>query len=457
MNRLSWNLVVLATALGLGAGCSSEADSKQDVGNGDVTPSDVAMDQSADLATPNDLASEILPPQDGVEQDLVVTNACLEKLAHREPFALFGDGPDTQIHVDAAFDGEAVWVAFNAPAEGSSSFAVFVTRVGCDGSVLVAPTEISNPDAGNQVDPEIVVSGDKVLVAWQADSGIFPNNMDIPYRVFSLDGSDLTDVYGVVLPKIAGTEEPGSIWMPRAVGDGKGAFWLAGSLALAEFTGFQMFLQQLTDTGLLQGDALHVKPEVSLSQVYPAVALGSDGAVWIVWSSEAIEGDPEILYGSIPKGATGLEQVYKARKEGATSAGDLVTDPSGQGFLVYTAEVGSETDVYVRPLDPASAALRSFGAAGSVDHSGVVRLGKNGGGAVAWYRNVSGLKNNIFAQPFEYNNGMFSVSTSSIQVTPEIAAPYALSFEHLGGGYYFIAWSQGNNPKFRVYGTFESL
>lgn len=453
--------VLVAGVLVAATGCSSsESTSDADTASGDsVTPDlgqeDLLGDLPGDLAPADSSNADQETTQTDQAADTAGPNACVQQLAHREPFQLFAEGGDTQIHVDVEFDGEAVWAAFNGPAEGSSSFAVYVTRIGCDGSVLVAPTLISNAEAGNQVDPELVVSGDRVLVAWQADSGIFPNNMDIVYRVFSVDGSDLTDVYGKVEPTVAGVAQPGSVWMPRAVAAQEGAFWMVASLAMESFQGFQMIVQPIGPTGLLTGPARHAKPEASFSQVYPAIGRGPDGSLLLVWSSESVEADTEVLYGWLPDGEPTMPAVYPVR-QGPAYAGDLFTDPDGNGFLVYTADVGSESDVFVRPLDPQSAAVRSFGAQGAIDHTGVLQWAP-GGGAVVWYRNVAGLKNNLMGQTFEYADGLFSVNQSSKQINVNYAAPYAPAVTHLGDRFYFFAWSEGDNPKYRVWGTFEEL
>ncbi len=402
---------------------------------------------------------EVAPDQGGEDMaaDLEPEDPCLLALAEGAAFELFPDGPDTQIHAAAAYDGEAVWVAFNAPSEGTSFFGVFVTRLACDGSVLVPPTEISNPEAGNQVDPAIAVSGSKVMVAWQADSGVFPNNMDIPYRVFGREGDDLLDVYGLVEPVITGTADPGTIWMPRAVGMGDGSFALVGSLARDGFNVFQTVLQRIDGDGLLTGGALHLVPDNSAGQVYPAIARASDSELILLWSHEPAEADAKAVYGLLGGDDQALAAVNDANPDGPSTAGDVAANPvTGAAFVTYTTQSGSTSDVWLRSIVEPAQAKRSFCTAGKSCHTGALAL-RGEGGVIAWYRNISGLSNDMLAQPFVFAQGMFMVDDAFRQVNELPVAPYAIGMTHVAGPYYFFTWSQGANPKYRVVGKFMKL
>ena len=41
-------------------------------------------------------------------------------------------GPDTQIHPSAAFDGGGVWIVYNLP-DATNGFDVYLTRLHCNG------------------------------------------------------------------------------------------------------------------------------------------------------------------------------------------------------------------------------------------------------------------------------------------------------------------------------------
>lgn len=453
--RRGMSALALSLALA-GTGCSSDSGEENtldvtEIQDGDQTTQDTTLPQDA-----QELAADLTQTDAQDQADSTPMSACLQALAEAAPFELWSAGADTQIHADVAFDGEAIWVAFNAPAPESSSFAVFVTRLGCDGSVLVEPTMVSNVEDGNQVDPDVAVSGDRVLVSWQADTGVFPNNMDTLYRVFGRDGSALTDVFGSVIPTVNGVVQEGNIWMPRSVGFGDGSFAVACSMAMTESTGFQMVIQKVTSTGLLDGEALYPQPEAALSQVYPALGLMEEGKLAVAWLSESTEADTQMLYGFLPKGAQTVESITNVRPDAPITSGDIATLPSGAGFVTYTAEVGGDSDVWLRPVDPTAKAVRSFGGVGTTDHSSALAVVEDGG-VIAWYRNLGGLKNHIIAQRFAYADGMFLVTEAQKQINVDPAGPYAMAFDHVEGPYYFFAWSQGTSPAFRIFGRFVQL
>jgi hypothetical protein len=73
-----------------------------------------------------------------------------------------------------------------------------------------------------------------------------------------------------------------------------------------------------------------------------------------------------------------------------------------------------------------------------------------GGVAVATYRNVGGLSNELWVASVAADGS----ATAAVTVPDAIAAPYASTITHVGGGVVFVACAQGDSPNFRVRGRF---
>ena len=97
-------------------GCSEE-----DTSPGPTPPVDAGTDSASDSGS-----------------DTGGGDLCLDQISLDTVMELDPEGPDTQIHVNATFDGEGIWVVWNRP-DSSSYFDVWAQRLGCDGAPLVSP------------------------------------------------------------------------------------------------------------------------------------------------------------------------------------------------------------------------------------------------------------------------------------------------------------------------------
>ncbi len=123
-------IAVVAIAIaGAGAGASDKSSGHTNVDSG----LDAGLDAGPDVA-PLDAGP------DGSTSD-----ACADLLVTDTIFELDPDGPDTQIHVNAAFDGQGVWIVWNRP-DGNNYFDVWAQRLGCDGEALVEPFRVNTTD-----------------------------------------------------------------------------------------------------------------------------------------------------------------------------------------------------------------------------------------------------------------------------------------------------------------------
>jgi len=78
----------------------------------------------------------VAPGEDAGVSDGGEASPCRDELRLGEVIDLQPAAPDTQIHINAAFDGRGVWITYNLPDTGGL-FDVWAARLACDGSFLV--------------------------------------------------------------------------------------------------------------------------------------------------------------------------------------------------------------------------------------------------------------------------------------------------------------------------------
>jgi hypothetical protein len=379
--------------------------------------------------------------------------ACADVLAESAAFDVDPDGIDTQIHAAAIFDGERVRVVYDLPDE-AGTFDVFTTTVECDGAVGT-PARVNTTDA-NETDPVIARAGDRVLVAWSADDGTGgTDNMHAYYRVLALDGTALSDTDVELRTMREGAVVPDNHFASAVVALPSGGFAVAGVRALAAIDRFHAYAQEMDADGALVGEALEPIFEPGVGH-WNATATVSGGEVIVAWDrNEAMMMDQVWLGGASGTPAPELAVDGLATTFGASLAADA-SDPS----RVYAALAGDvipgATDIRLtdveRPL--AERPVEVLGAARVVDHSPVIAPSSDGGGgAVAYYRNVSGLSNRLIVQRFTYDGTDFTIGPE-LEVVSMRAAPYPPAITHVLGDLYFVAWSEGTSPAFRLRGRF---
>ena len=156
------------------------------------------------------------------------------------------DGESGQIHPRTILAGDALWTVYNRP-DGGSDFAVYVVVRGCDGALLAGPVRLDD-GSGNATDPDLAVSGDRVLVAWQNDDRSSPWNLSVRTAVLDLEGTVLQEDRRLEMTD-GGTPWAGNAWMahPAATPDG---FLLVLSRANTDSVVFGLALQPLDTEGL---------------------------------------------------------------------------------------------------------------------------------------------------------------------------------------------------------------
>ena len=348
---------------------------------------------------------------------------CLAEDSWKSPTELFPNLPTTQIHSDIAFDGARLWMVFNLP-NADNQFDVYLAGWNCDGSIYQEASQILAIEGLNQTTPRIAVSQDRILVAAQADDGSGSNNMSIWLYV--------QDSMGTVLsqnqwnPVIDGVET-GSDWLPSIVGTENG-FWMASTSANSEY--FRIAVQRLDGFGNVVGNPFWVGPDEWV--VYPNID-GTDEDFVVGWE----DGNDAVGWQTGKNnGELGAIQI----QPNAGSIKVLWNEGDVQSF--YHQRDPLQVQVNAVPITSQSNTILPNVALG-VDHSLAIFFGIQSG-----YQNdvwVSLLDNEQVLQP-----------DILLQSDPP-AAPYRPAITHLGEDRFFVMWSQGNNPEFRLWGQVVAL
>jgi len=411
----------------------------------DQTPGgDAGLDAGPD-ATPGDAGPDAGP-------DAGTGDPCIDQLVTGTVFELDPDGPDTQIHVNAAFDGRGVWLVWNRP-DGNNYFDVWAQRLGCDGVALVPPFQVNTTDH-NETDPSVAVGDGNVYLVWQADNNTGINNMDILVRTYGVDGTPLMATDAIVETTYDGTPVVGNAMAPGVTALPGGQFAISGVRGLDVAPAWQVFAQRLNADGSLAEEALSPIIEPAATHLYPAVAARPDGtlhlaytraegtAEWIVHTAYAAgtatpDPDPPV------EAVAGVEGAGGALA--AAPGGDVVYLAFGDGnniVLTTTAVVGGPAPVTASGgLGPA--------------HSPVLAA-REGGGALVHYSNAGGLANELHAVAFTLDAGEFTLGSDTL-ILPETVPPYQATITHVTDDIYFVGWSGGPNPAYRISGTFVEL
>lgn len=362
------------------------------------------------------------------------------------------NGPLTQIHPAAAWDGEGIWVAWTRPEPAGANFDIAAARLGVDGTTLVAPFQVDGGDGQNDGSPRVAVSGERVVVAWNADDMTGVDNLEVRVRGFARDGSDLDPAPIRIVPRVEGAPQEGNGWMPALAGVPEGGFALAGAWAVDGVGTFQALLQELDAAGSPTGAARVPDLDGLESHYTPSVATGPGGARILAWESWTAEGGTVIDVASLAgDGGTILASFEDQDDAGAPS----LAWEEGEGhhpYLAWYAVDGGEYDIRLVAGDPvAQPASATLGAAGVIDHTPRVAAG-GGGALVAWLRLLSGLRNELVIQEVRLVGDSLVLGEEQVLETGTDVAPYVPGLTWLCEDAWFVAWVEGENPDYVVKG-----
>jgi len=355
-----------------------------------------------------------------------------------DSFPVAPDMPVTQIHPDAVFANEQVWIAYNVPDE-TGSFDVYLQAIACDGTILFGPHRVDTSAGLNETYPRLAVSGDSLLLVWQTDDGSSPHNLSINTQLWNTNG-ELVNDFTQWNPVLDGEPFQGNAWMPAIAPLPDGGFVLTGSLGLRS-NGFSVVAQQISVTGDWVGNPLVVEEVTEGSQVRSAV--GSDGTGDLLVAYEY--GTPSSVRSAWLSLNGGLVVKEPASAAGTMEQGspDVTTDWTGTPILSYH-QVDSSINIY--------ADRQMIGFSGSA-HTPHAASGQ-GVSLLAGFRIQSGIENDLMLASIDANG---TVSEPWVQAEDPPVAPYRAALTHLGSDVFFVAWVEGASPDFVIRGQFLDL
>lgn len=432
----------LLAACGGGGGTDAGHDASLD-----TSPSDGGSDSSsADSAAGDGGVGD-----GSVDGGDAGTPDCASLLRAGVDLPLARDLPDTQIHPYAVFDGLGVWLAFSLPESGDSGFDTWATRVACDGSALVAPFLVNPTDvAPNDVDPVVGLSADRLLVAWNADTGAATANLAVGYRAFALDGTAMGDERRLLLDASGAAYDQNAL-LSVVVPEGPG-FRLGGTRGVEASGTFQVFTQSLDGSLDVVDAGAELFAEVGVTQQHLALAPTSDGTLFAAWDRDD-GSSAQVVHASTAAGSPA--PVVSLPGLVRTAGPSVAVDPDDPMGRLVALAAGGETRSQIRVLDAARPDVTpaTLGMLGRMNFSPQLAMA-GGVGAVAWLRNESGLRNTLFVQGLRYDGASFSLDSPIELSTAEPVAPYAPTLTRVSDDVYFVAWAQGSSPAFRIFGRF---
>lgn len=142
--------------------CGSDGTPTDDVNDVIVadTQSDAIRDvaaETSDEGTTDALVDTFVPP------------ACADLIASRDMLHLLESEGRLIVHLNAAFDGQAIWLGWTSFSDATGFGTIRAARMACDGTFLVQPFDVDPDNAGNSYEAEIAVGGGNVFIAWHQD------------------------------------------------------------------------------------------------------------------------------------------------------------------------------------------------------------------------------------------------------------------------------------------------
>lgn len=363
------------------------------------------------------------------DENSAAVQACIDAWSDQltEPDS---EGPDTQIHGTATFDGAQIWVAWSRPND-FNTFDIFLSQLGCDGSVLIDPIAVTQGE-DNELDPVLSVSGEHLLIAWTASTQ--SSSLAIRYRLYDLSGQPLTEAITLAAER-SGEVVTGNATLPRLAALPEG-FVLAGSWGHEDAAGFQAFAVELNTDGSLRGEGQDAELDPDFSQTAVDVTV-HEGSTVLAWQEDSVTSTaPTAWQASLDTTATALGE------PGARPA--LLSTAAGL-WSAWDTDTGS---VWVRLPSGEDIALDLPG----FSHSARMAEWRDGA-AVVTMSVEDGIYNALNLSTITTDG---TVTTTALQT---VAAPsvYGVDLTVVGGEKAVVIWQEGASPDFRLRAEWLSL
>ncbi len=377
--------------------------------------------------------------------------ACAAAMVTGQTFAIDPSG-QYEIERATAYDG-TIWIAYNRGASDSANFDVWLTRLGCDGTVLLPPVK-ANTTGTNNVGPTIAVSSSAVLVAWTADSGMFPNNLTIRYRLFTTHGEAISAAEQTLQTTQNGAPATLNAWEQSEAALPDGDFAIAGVRAQVDTGSWQAFVQFLDTSGSPSGATIDSHPESGVAHQDTAISAGPDGSIFLAWARETAS-DMTLL----PLVHTELEAGAQATMPSppATafqmSTGDypsLSTGPSScpTTYLAFESPLNELAQIIVvdaAKFDPDAPGLQ-VSTTGDLALAPAIAAARNGG-ALAWVTETASARQLLFAT-FSYDGKSWALGPVTQIMTASEVTTETPSIVNLGPhgdqDAFLVTWSEGS-------------
>jgi hypothetical protein len=423
------------------------------------TGADIAADTVQDVTV--DLGGDVTGDSNGT--DVVDVNKCIEKIKDQNLFKVIPTDNPMQIHPSAAFDGEAIWLAWSDLDTDTGRFEIRAARMACDGTLLVEPFSVDLINPGNSYEAEIAISKGNMLIAWHLDNSMYdpedsnarvnapvttdviddtavstdatadtgsdttiatdvatdadaadpivdivqpPNdNMQVYYRTFKIDGTPIMTEALRYMPEQDGAKARVNNWVPKVAGLPDGKFAITSAWAWPEGNVFQAVLQRFNSDGTVAGSLIHPNPVATVGQMYPNIAVDAAGNIHMVWSqTDADNADITwIASVTIPSdGEVPLENspvLYETSGDGPSVA----TNSSGV-ITAYNDQTASSDIVIV--AETANRALKATTTIGDDGyHASPIVVADSNGLVVAWYKIREGWNCDMMIKKLAWNGG----------------------------------------------------
>ncbi len=364
-----------------------------------------------------------------------VETPCSEQDLPRHRFELTADAHAARIHPQSVLAGNRIWTVYNAPQpDGSGDFATFVVAHDCSGTETHPPTRLTE-SPGNQTDPAIALSGDRMLVAWQVDAGGSPN-LSIHTAVLGLGGGIVRADRELAMQR-EGELHVGNAWMPRvaALPDG---FALAGSRGVDNT--FQAFVQRLDVEGEADGESVDLFLNPGFAQLEPTVVT-SGRDITVAWSSDLTTGEVEAW--RLPANSDEAIQLWTSPASGGVRGASLGSDvfiaaheEGGPGLMPVIHRLGTDAPIFSPDI---AVSGHTVGLAAGADDL-----------LFAWHQGTP------------TNAELFAVAVDASGVPAEVFEPeyerqvvaYPADVAAIGADGFFISWVEGEALDYQLFGQF---
>ena len=375
---------------------------------------------------------------------------CLDEIVLDTDIPLIGEAGEMQVHLDADFDGEQLYLVYNTANTETEDMGIRGRTLKCNGTL---GTEVQiNDEQRLFTDPQIAVNSDEIMVLWQRDiPELGPHNLDVLVQALSKEYTPLTTENHVLEMERNGVPEIKNAWMTAVTPARQGLYWSFGARGHDEATTFQIFGQALDSQGVPLCDSLDLNFAPEIGQVYP-VADAKGAHVLVAWESNEEQGT-EIQYIYANGGSLHLATQESTTVQGDAQRPAVALSPDGtKSALAFFTQSGSSNKVFL--LHPQhSENIIQVGNPAKSAHSPAVALGDNGG-MVFWLENLSGIKNNAYYQAFHWQEDRYVLVGIATQIESDKVLPYAPLMLHLGAEHYFMGWMAGDHPNYQAFGRF---